>query len=146
MSPMRSLTVGGLFLSTLLLAACTSSTDATTPPASGLTEIQRVTTGPIDVILLSKEEALPAGKSQSTMEFRTGSDHHLVDVGAVKASATMTMEGMSPMLGSIFVTRGDTPGRYVVDADLGMTGTWRLIVEWDGPAGKGSASFPGTVR
>ena len=50
------------------------------------------------------------------------------------------------MLGSIFVTRGDTPGRYVVDADLGMTGTWRLIVEWDGPAGKGSASFPGTVR
>jgi hypothetical protein len=58
----------------------------------------------------------------------------------------MAMPGMSPMLGTVSVAKTDAPGRYMLDADLGMTGTRRLTVEWDGPAGKGFATFPGTVR
>jgi hypothetical protein len=131
-----------LIVSTVVFAACTSSTSQ----SPKLTELQRTKSGDLEVVLLSSSDALPPGKSQPTLEFQTGADHHLVDVGSVKASATMSMPGMSPMLGSVFVNKTDTAGRYTIDADLGMTGTWRLTVEWDGPAGKGSASFPGTVR
>src|SRR4051812_42928473 len=130
-----------LLLSPVLVAAC-----AARPEDAPLKELQRAKSGNLEVVLLSSSDALPPGKSQPTLEFQTGANHHLVDVGSVKASATMPMPGMSPMLGSVFVNKTNTPGRYTIDADLGMTGTWRLTVEWDGPAGKGSASFPGTVR
>jgi hypothetical protein len=143
---MRSPFASVLFVSVLLLGACTAKSDTPQPGTSGLTEVQRTTSGDLDVVLLAASDALPEGKSQATLEFQAGADRHLVDVGTVKAAATMPMPGMSPMLGSVFVNKSDTPGRYTVDADLGMTGTWRLTVEWDGPAGKGSASFPGTVR
>jgi hypothetical protein len=49
------------------------------------------------------------------------------------------------MFGTSDVQRSDTPGRYTVASDLAMAGTWRLTIEWDGPAGHGSASLPGTV-
>jgi hypothetical protein len=130
-----------LILSTLVLG-CGSAQ----PEAPKLTELQRTKSGDIEVVLLAKTDALPEGKGQATLEFHTGSDHHLVDVGTVKIGATMPMPGFSPMLGSVFVNKGDAPGRYTLDTDLTMTGTWTLRAEWDGPAGKGSATFPGTVR
>ena len=69
----------------------------------------------------------------------------LVGVGTVKVSATMTMPGMAPMFGSGDVQRSDQPGRYTVASDLGMAGTWRSTVGWDGPAGRGSVALSGTV-
>ena len=138
--PLRFASV--LIVSALVLAACSSPK----PDAPKLTELQRAKSGDIDVVLLAKADALPEGKGQATLEFQTGSDHHLVDVGTVKIGATMPMPGFSPMLGSVFVNKGDAPGRYTLDTDLAMTGTWTMKVEWDGPAGQGSATFPGTVR
>jgi hypothetical protein len=114
--------------------------------SSQLIELQRTKSGDMDVVLLAQKDAIPTGKSQATLEFQTGADHHLVDVGTVKVGASMEMAGMGPMLGSVFVNKSDTPGRYTLDTDLGMTGTWRLKVDWDGPAGTGSVTFPGTVR
>ena len=131
-----------LIVSALALAACASPK----PDPPKLTELQRAKSGELEVVLLAKTDALPEGKGQATLEFHTGSDHHLVDVGTVKIAATMPMPGFSPMLGSVFVNKGDAPGRYTLDTDLTMTGTWTLKVEWDGPVGKGSATLPGTVR
>jgi YtkA-like protein len=131
-----------LVLFTCVVAACSSPT----PDRPPLKELQRTTAGDLEVVLLATNDALSLGKSQSTIEFQRRSDHHLVDVGAVKATATMPMEGTSPMQGSVFVNRTETPGRYMLDADLGMNGTWHLTVSWDGPAGQGAAAFPGTVR
>ena len=37
-------------------------------------------------------------------------------------------------------------GRYDGSAEFGMAGAWQMSVEWDGPAGKGSASFEGAVQ
>jgi hypothetical protein len=51
----------------------------------------------------------------------------------------------TPMLGSVDVRRGDQAGQYIADTQLDMTGTWRLTLEWKGPAGSGSASFSGNV-
>jgi hypothetical protein len=111
-----------------------------------LTELQRARSGEIEVILLARTDALKQGKDQGVLEFRTGSDHRLLDVGAVTASASMAMAGMAPMVGRLDVKRSDVVGRYTFDSDLSMAGTWRISVEWTGTQGKGSVTLPGTVR
>ena len=109
-----------------------------------LTELQRVRSGTIDVVVLSPRDALRHGKDDFVIEFKAA-DGSLVDVGDVRASASMSMSG-TPMLGSINVQRTDVPGRYRAEGDFSMAGTWRLNVEWDGPKGKGSVAFSGSVQ
>lgn len=102
-------------------------------------ELQRARSGDLDVVLLSSDGSITHGKDVFTVEFRRGDT--LVDVGMVKAAATMPMAGMAPMMGSIFLERGDAPGRYQAETDLSMSGGWQLKLEWNGPTGRGSASF-----
>ena len=116
-------------------AGCNNTAD------SGLKEIQRVRAANLDVLLLSDDGTLKDGKDNITVEFRRASDGALVDVGKVKSFATMPMAGLPPMMGSVFLTPGDTPGRYSAETDLNMAGGWDLKLEWDGPAGKGNASL-----
>jgi hypothetical protein len=112
--------------------------------AAPLKELQRVRSGALNIVLLSDAETLQRGKDAFVVEFR-GADGQLVDVGTVTVTATMTMAGMSPMFGDTAVKPTATKGRYEVSSDLSMAGTWRVNVEWNGPAGRGSASVPGTV-
>ena len=128
-------------LSALLLAACANADNAST-----LKEIQRAQAGMLDLVLLSDTGALKQGKDTFVLEFRNRADQRLVDVGAVKVNATMSMAGMAPMIGSTMVERTDTAGRYDVATDFGMAGSWRIGLEWDGPAGKGTASLQGRVQ
>ena len=130
----------------LALAALLLSTGACAHAAtdnSDLIELQRVRSNDIDIVLLSDDGTLTHGKDSFIVEFRRGNG--LVDVGTVKAGATMPMAGMAPMLGSSFIEKTETPGRYKVDTDLGMSGGWTLKLDWDGPAGKGSASMQATA-
>jgi hypothetical protein len=113
-----------------------------TSPAK-MTELQRVKSGTLDLVLLSPDDALRHGKDTFVIEFR--SNGNLVDVGNVRATANMPMPGM-PMFGNVDVQRTSVPGRYAVNAQLEMAGTWRMTVEWDGPTGKGSVTFSGTVQ
>jgi len=99
----------------------------------------------LDVVLLSPTGALHHGKDMFVIEFRAASDGALVDVGKVKGSATMAMAG-SPMLGSIDIEKSNVTGRYEARSDLSMAGTWRTTIEWTGPAGQGSVTFPGSVQ
>ena len=133
---------GWALLVTMALAAagCRRATDA-----AHLTELQRVKSAMIDVVLLSDHDALRHGKDTFIIEFRSTSGGSLVDVGTVRASANMAMPGM-PMFGNIQVQRTDVPGRYAANGELEMAGTWRMAVEWDGPAGHGSVRFSGTVQ
>jgi hypothetical protein len=128
----------------LALFATVSVACGRNDPASDLIEVQRARSGDVDVILLSNDGVLTHGKDTFIIEFRRGD--RLVDVGMVKAGATMPMAGMSPMMGSVFLEPGDMPGRYTADTDLSMSGGWTLKLEWNGPAGKGSASFQATVE
>lgn len=130
-----------LALACALIVACSKS-----EPKLDLKEVQRAKSGDMTVVLLAKNDALKPGKDQGVLEFRTGTDQHLVDVGTVKMTATMPMAGMAPMMGSTFINRSDTPGRYTLESDLGMAGTWQMTIEWNGPAGSGKISLPGTVR
>ncbi len=138
---MRALTYVGLVLA---LTAATLAGCRRAEQASPLKELQRTRSGAINVVLLSGADALRRGKDSFVLEFR-GADGQLVDVGAVNITATMTMPGMSPMFGDTAVKATATRGRYEVTSDLSMAGTWRVNIEWNGPAGRGSASLPGTV-
>jgi hypothetical protein len=110
-----------------------------------LTELERVKAGALQVLLLSDHEALKHGKDSFVLEFRTEPGGALVDVGAVKATANMPMPGM-PMFAAIDVQRTNVAGRYAATGEFSMAGRWRLAVEWDGPAGRGSISFSGSVQ
>ena len=110
-----------------------------------LKEIQRVRTGDMDVVLLSGDGTLHQ-KDPFTIEFRSGSSANLIDVGAVTADATMPMPGMAPMFGNVRVRAAEVKGRYVATGGFDMAGGWRIALRWDGPGGKGSISFPGTVQ
>jgi hypothetical protein len=111
--------------------------------AANLTEVQRVNSGTVNVVLLSRDGVLHQ-KDPFTIEFRAASGE-LVNVGTVRASANMPMPGM-PMLGTIEIRPADAPGRYTAKGNLEMTGGWRIALEWDGPAGRGSVNFLGTVQ
>jgi hypothetical protein len=124
--------------------ALTSASCRGNSSGSDQIELQRVHSGDLDVVLLSSDGALTHGKDAFTLEFRRGDT--LVDVGTVKAGASMVMAGMAPMLGSVFLERGDVPGRYKAETDLGMSGGWRLKLEWDGPAGRGSTTLQATAE
>jgi YtkA-like protein len=134
---MRSLI--GSILAALLLAACGRGDQA-----ASLKELQRAHAGSVDVVMLSDGDTLRQGKGSMVLEFRDGAGK-LVDVGMVMVNATMTMPGMAPMFGDNSVKQTDTKGRYEVATDLGMAGTWRFTVTWDGAAGRGSVSMPGTA-
>ncbi|HVG71918.1 MAG TPA: FixH family protein [Vicinamibacterales bacterium] len=110
---------------------------------SDMIELQRVRSNGVDVVLLSNDGTLSHGKDTFTVEFRRGDQ--LVDVGTVKAGATMPMAGLPDMLGSVFLEPGDAPGRYTAETDLGMSGGWKLKLDWDGPAGRGTAAFDVTL-
>jgi hypothetical protein len=134
------------FLSLTLVSALVVATLACGGNSAGsdLIEVQRVHTGDLDVVLLSNDGSLTHGKDAFTLEFRRG--EKLVDVGTVKAGASMVMAGMAPMLGSVFLERADAPGRYKAETDLSMSGGWQLKLEWDGPAGKGSTTLQATAE
>ena len=123
----------------LLVAAC-SAADST----AQLKELQRVKAGPMNVVLLAPGDAIKQGQGNFVLEFHDAGGS-LVDVGTVMVGASMPMPGMAPMFGECMVMPSATKGRYDVSSSLGMAGTWRLQIAWDGPAGKGSASVPGSV-
>ena len=111
------------------------------------TEVARVRSGEVDVVLLASQPALTPGKAAFTIEFRSPSDGaRLVDVGAVTAAATMPMAGMAPMMAPVSVAPTETAGRYVASSDLAMAGDWQLAIEWDGPAGRGAANLSPRVQ
>ena len=107
--------------------------------------IQTVRAGDLDVVLLSPSGALRQGRNAFTIEFRRTGTSTLVDVGTVRASANMAMPGMV-MSGGLQVSAPSVAGRYGATADFGMAGAWKMAIEWDGPAGKGSVNFEGGVQ
>ena len=108
-----------------------------------LTELQRVRSGMVEIVLLSPSDALRHGKDTFFIELRSTEGGALIDGGNMRVQAGMMMSGV-PMFGTVDVKRTDVPGRYEANADLSMAGRWRITVEWDGPP-QNSVSFSGSV-
>ena len=131
---------GGIAWALILLTVAA----ATACGRANLTELQKVKSGMLDVVLLSPRDGLRHGSDSFVVEFRSGSGG-LTDVGMVRASASMSMSG-TPMMGTINVARTEVAGRYAATSEFSMAGTWRMTIQWDGPPGPGSVTFPGSVQ
>ncbi len=107
--------------------------------------VHTVRAGDLDLVLRSPDGVLRQGRNAFTMEFRRAGSDVLVDVGAVRAAASMTMPGMA-MSGGVQVQPTGIAGRYAATAEFAMAGSWQFSVEWDGPAGRGAAAFEGSVQ
>nr|MBA2305965.1 CusA/CzcA family heavy metal efflux RND transporter [Acidobacteriota bacterium] len=105
--------------------------------------IQTEQSGDLTIALVSASGPLRQGRKTFSVEFRRGDT--LVDVGQVSASANMPMPGMV-MSSGLKLQPAGVPGRYTATAEFGMAGAWRFSIDWDGPAGRGSANFEGMVQ
>ena len=106
--------------------------------------VQTVRSGDMTIVFLTPTGTLRSGRNTVTIEFRSSSGD-LVDVGAVRVAANMAMPGMV-MSGNVRVEPAGVPGRYTATAEFGMAGAWPIRIEWNGPAGRGSVNFEGSVQ
>lgn len=136
MTYVRSMCCSWLFAAAVLGAACGLGGGDTS-----LSELQRVQAGDLEVVLLSAHDAVRQGRHTFVLEFRSRSDGRLVDVGDVRAGATMAMPGMAPMAGPVDVRPTAVAGRYEGTSELSMAGAWLIALDWRGPAGEGSATL-----
>jgi Cu(I)/Ag(I) efflux system membrane protein CusA/SilA len=109
------------------------------------TTLQTVRSGDLVIKLSSANGELRRGSSRFRIEFHSSATDELVDVGSVQLGAAMAMPGM-PMTGPASVTPTGRPGEYEATAEFGMSGLWQMTIDWNGPAGRGSAAFEGDVR
>ncbi len=108
------------------------------------TPIQTVRSGELVITLMSADGTL--GRSGPfEIEFRSAATGELVDVGVVRAAASMAMPGMA-MTGGVEVEPTREAGRYRARGSYGMSGGWQMTLEWEGPAGRGSVSFEVNVQ
>jgi Cu(I)/Ag(I) efflux system membrane protein CusA/SilA len=113
-------------------------------PELGVT-LESVRSGDLAITLSNPQGELRQGGNRLVIEFRSAATHALVDVGRVRLGASMTMPGMV-MTSPIMIAPTGEAGVYEATADFGMAGSWQMTLEWDGPAGRGSAAFQGNVR
>lgn len=131
---------GLLIVVAAIAAGCARANDTT-----HMAELQRVKSGALEIVLLSDHDALRHGKDTFVIDFKSTSGGSLVDVGNVRATANMPMPGMA-MFGNIEIQRTGVAGRYAANGQFDMAGTWRMTIEWDGPAGNGSVAFSEAVQ
>jgi Cu(I)/Ag(I) efflux system membrane protein CusA/SilA len=113
-------------------------------PASTMV-IQTIEADGVRVSLLSADGLLRQGRNAFVIEFRRVDTNALVSVGEVRASAAMSMPGMT-MSGGLQATATNQPGRYTVTGEFGMAGSWQFSLEWNGPSGAGKVAFEGAVQ
>lgn len=124
----------------LFLHACNSA-----PPAAAK-EIQTERTKDLAISLMSEKGELAMGQNRFIIAFRSVANNQPVDAGSVTVSSSMAMPGMAPMTAPIELEPAGTTGQYAVKGDFAMSGAWKFEIRWDGPAGKGSATFNTNVR
>src|SRR5207237_2308238 len=93
--------VGASVSALIAVSALAAGCGQRSQPAK-LTELQRLKSGTVDVVLLSARDGLHHGRDTFLIEFRSSPGGNLIDVGDVRASGNMPMSGM-PMFGTLEV-------------------------------------------
>jgi hypothetical protein len=128
-----------------VLGGFLSAGGGTTAWSAELTTIQTQKTKEAVITLKSETGQWKPGKNTFVLEFASPSGQPL-DAGKVGLSASMGMPGMAPMVTGATLSPDKAPGRYLGTIDFPDRGTRQVTVTWDGPAGKGSATFSVPVR
>ena len=127
----------------IFAAACGSSgSSGGSTPDVGKTIRSAPAGNGLTATLSSADGTLKKGKQDFTLAFTDASGKH-VDVGSVALNYQMAAMGSMGEMnnGATFRTTG-TPGIYKGNVDIEMAGEWQAQVTYEGPAGKGSFSFP----
>ena len=131
----------GLISLAVFVAACGSKTNdagkviKSAPAGNDLT-----------VALATSDGALKHGNSEFTLTFSDSSGKP-VDVGAVALTFHMPQMGsMAEMNDTATFTTTETPGVYRGKANIEVAGEWQVRITYDGPKGRGQATFPVTAQ
>ena len=123
---------------TLALFACGPKSDQAV--STGKT-IKSVPVGNLTATLSNESGALNRG-DQEFMLSLTDVAGKPVDVGAVALNFHMPqMGGMAAMTDSVTFTTTTTPGIYRGKVNIEVPGEWQGQIAYEGPAGKGKATF-----
>ena len=98
------------------------------------------------ITLLSESGQWSQGQNAFVLEFTSEATKEPVDAGKVTLNTAMPMPGMSPMIAGAKLTPDKVPGRYLGTISFPDRGARQVTINWDGPAGKGSAQFSVPVR
>ena len=100
----------------------------------------------LTVSLATSDGVLKKGDTEFTLTFKDSSGKP-VDVGAVALTFHMPQMGtMAEMNAPSTFTTTETPGIYRGRANIEMTGEWQAKITYEGPAGRGQASFSITAQ
>jgi hypothetical protein len=100
----------------------------------------------LTVSLATSDGVLRHGNSEFTLTFGDASGKP-VDVGAVALTFHMPRMGtMAEMNDQATFTTTATPGVYNGKARIEVAGEWQTKITYDGPAGRGQATFPITAQ
>ena len=100
----------------------------------------------LTVSLATSDGVLKHGNPQFTLTFADASGKP-VDVGAVALTFHMPQMGTMPeMNDAASFTTTATPGVYAGKTQVQMAGEWQVKVTYEGPKGRGQATFPLTVQ
>jgi hypothetical protein len=126
-----------------LIVACNS---AQQDPATGKVIKSAPAGNGLTVSLSTADGVLRHGNSQFTLTF-TDASGNPVDVGAVALTFHMPPMGtMAEMNDTASFTTTSTPGVYSGKAEIEVAGEWQARITYDGPKGRGQATFPVTAQ
>ena len=100
----------------------------------------------LTVALATSDGVLKHGNSEFMLTFSDSSGNP-VDVGAVALTFHMPQMGtMAEMNDMATFTTTETPGVYRGKANIEVAGEWQVRITYDGPKGRGQATFPVTAQ
>ena len=132
-----------VFALLVITAACGSKTDGTAQTGKAIASVK---VNDLTATLSNTTGQLKSGDQEVTLAF-TDSAGKPVDVGAVSLNFHMpAMGSMAAMNNAVTFTTTATPGVYHGKVNLEMAGEWQGQLAYEGPAGKGKATFSVTAR
>lgn len=121
-----------------IAAACGTKNGSTTQTGK---PIATVTVNNLTATLSNSRGQLKQGDQEVMLAF-TDSSNKPVDVGAVSLNFHMpAMGSMAAMNDAVTFTTTGTPGVYSGKVNISMAGEWQGQLAYEGPAGKGKATF-----
>ena len=140
---MQKLAIG---LSLIAVAALAIACGSGNPPTTDKVMKSAPAGNSLTVALATSDGVLKHGDTEFTLTFSDAGGKP-VDVGAVALTFHMPQMGsMAAMNNSANFTTTDTPGIYRGKANIEMAGEWQAQITYDGPKGRGQASFPVTAQ
>ena len=143
---MKKLIANTIILSAVLLIFAACSRNGSSPSAVTGKTIKTAQVGNLTATLSNSTGQLKQGDQEVTLTF-TDSLGKTVDVGAVSLNFHMpAMGGMAAMNNAVTFTTSGTPGVYNGKVNIEMAGEWQGQLAYEGPAGKGKATFSVSAR